>query len=81
MDDIEGKKPDETDKNGGRTITWQDVPSGDGASASITVTVSGTVPESARCGSSLSLSGRWVAEAGAVGSEPSPKATIAVGCP
>jgi hypothetical protein len=47
--------------NGSQTVTWTGFTLASGASASITVTVSGTVPKGATCGSSLPISGSWSA--------------------
>jgi hypothetical protein len=47
--------------NGSQTVTWTGFTLASGASASITVTVSGTVPKRATCGSSLPISGSWSA--------------------
>jgi hypothetical protein len=45
----------------GQTITWSRFSLHNGATASITVTVSGTVPKSPGCGSPLAISGKWAA--------------------
>ena len=69
----------------GQTITWTSFSLPDGATAAITVTVSGTVPNSAACGSALAISHTWTATGltasnNAVTSGPSVRATIHVMC-
>ncbi|MGE5133843.1 MAG: hypothetical protein ACM32E_13135 [Gemmatimonadota bacterium] len=70
---------------GSQTVTWTGFALPDRASASITVTVSGTVPKGTTCGSSLPISSSWSATGvdannKDVNSKNSPAATIQITC-
>jgi hypothetical protein len=73
-------------KNQGQTLSWSGFSLANGAAASLTVTVSGTVSKGAACGSSLPISGSWsasgqTANKQSVSSGPSTQATITISCP
>jgi hypothetical protein len=76
--------------NPAHVVTWSGSGSkpfnlANGSTASITVTVTGTVPKGAACGSTLPISGNWSATGlnasnNSVSSGPSTAATITVPC-
>lgn len=72
-------------KNLGQVLTWSGFGLSNDASGSLTVTVTGTVPKNAACGSRLPISGAWSATGATArkqsfASGPSSIATITVTC-
>jgi hypothetical protein len=74
-----------TKKNPDQVLTWTFDSLSKGASASVTVTVTGTAPSGTTCGSALPISGTWSAsglglDGNTVHSSYTGSATIAVTC-